>query len=206
MAMEEDPASDTRRRFRDYLLALEEERRKIHVFQRELPLCLDLVTQSTFNLISSGIRVAWLHLSLPPSFGYWNHEFIYTGRCTAIEGMKSQMDAVVGSEETVSDHGPVLEEFIPLKPSLSLCSSEEESTHAVAPVNSPKKDESERARPPTPETKKAMPDWLQSVQLWSQEPQQSCPNKVATEFLVSLYFNSALIVNRRTVRMIWKIN
>ncbi|KQJ94471.1 transcription factor NIGT1 [Brachypodium distachyon] len=140
MAMEEDPASDTRRRFRDYLLALEEERRKIHVFQRELPLCLDLVTQT-------------------------------------IEGMKSQMDAVVGSEETVSDHGPVLEEFIPLKPSLSLCSSEEESTHAVAPVNSPKKDESERARPPTPETKKAMPDWLQSVQLWSQEPQQSCPNK-----------------------------
>ena len=38
-----------RRRFRDYLLALEEERRKIHVFQRELPLCLDLVTQSTYH-------------------------------------------------------------------------------------------------------------------------------------------------------------
>jgi hypothetical protein len=36
-----------RRRCREYLLALEEERRKIQVFQRELPLCFDLVTQST---------------------------------------------------------------------------------------------------------------------------------------------------------------
>jgi hypothetical protein len=41
-------ADAVRSRFRDYLLALEEERRKIHVFQRELPLCLDLVTQSTY--------------------------------------------------------------------------------------------------------------------------------------------------------------
>jgi hypothetical protein len=40
-------ADAVRSRFRDYLLALEEERRKIHVFQRELPLCLHLVTQST---------------------------------------------------------------------------------------------------------------------------------------------------------------
>lgn len=38
-----------RRRCRDYLIALEEERRKIQVFQRELPLCLDLVTQSTLS-------------------------------------------------------------------------------------------------------------------------------------------------------------
>lgn len=124
-----------RRRFRDYLLALEEERRKIHVFQRELPLCLDLVTQT-------------------------------------IEGMRSQMDGVA-SEETVSDHGPVLEEFIPLKPSLSLCSSDDESTHAAPPVA--RKDEAE-TRPPTPETKRPMPDWLQSVQLWGQ---QSCHTKEA---------------------------
>lgn len=33
-----------------YIEALEEERRKIHVFQRELPLCLDLVTQGTYKL------------------------------------------------------------------------------------------------------------------------------------------------------------
>ncbi|EMS62450.1 Two-component response regulator ARR1 [Triticum urartu] len=140
MEMDVPPAQadrdGARRRLRDYLLALEEERRKIHVFQRELPLCLDLVTQT-------------------------------------IEGMKSQMGGAA-SEETVSDHGgPVLEEFIPLKPSLSLSSSDDEtSTHAaVAPVSNAKAE----TPPPTPETKKAMPDWLQSAQLssaWS-EPQQS---------------------------------
>ena len=92
------------------------------------------------------------------------------------------MDGVVGaSEETVSDRGggPVLEEFIPLKPSLSLSCSEEDSTHAAAATASAAgKDEADRRRPTTPETKKAMPDWLQSVQLWSQQPQQSSPNKV----------------------------
>ena len=56
MEMELPPAhadghDGARRRFRDYLLALEEERRKIHVFQRELPLCLDLVTQSTYYVV-----------------------------------------------------------------------------------------------------------------------------------------------------------
>ncbi|KAL0757627.1 hypothetical protein Bca101_095295 [Brassica carinata] len=35
-----------RERCGQYMEALEEERRKIHVFQRELPLCLDLVTQA----------------------------------------------------------------------------------------------------------------------------------------------------------------
>ncbi|KAM3392009.1 hypothetical protein ACQJBY_013249 [Aegilops geniculata] len=136
MEMEVPSAQAARRRLRDYLLALEEERRKIHVFQRELPLCLDLVTQT-------------------------------------IEGMKSQMGGAA-SEETVSDHGgPVLEEFIPLKPSMSLSSSDDETSnhHAAAPVSNAKAE----TPPPTPETKKAMPDWLQSAQLsstWS-EPQQS---------------------------------
>lgn len=32
-----------------YIKALEEERRKILVFQRELPLCLDLVTQGAYK-------------------------------------------------------------------------------------------------------------------------------------------------------------
>lgn len=161
-----------RRRCREYLLALEEERRKIQVFQRELPLCLDLVTQT-------------------------------------IEGMRSQMDSVVGaggggSEETVSDHGgPVLEEFMPLKPTgLSSSSSEDDadehdSSHhhhehraagtADDGVDVDKNDEeaapgdpetaaargssSRRRVLPQPETKKAMPDWLQSVQLWSTQQQ-----------------------------------
>lgn len=33
------------RRCQEYIDALEEERRKIQVFQRELPLCLELVSQ-----------------------------------------------------------------------------------------------------------------------------------------------------------------
>ncbi|CAN6240827.1 unnamed protein product [Urochloa humidicola] len=142
------PLHADRRRCSEYLLALEEERRKIQVFKRELPLCLQLVTQT-------------------------------------IEGMKSQMDGV-GSEETVSDHdGPVLEEFMPLKPSLSLSSEEHESAHdAAATKGIGKREDSTAETPPggqSPpmEAKKAMPDWLQSVQLWCQEPQQqpSSPRK-----------------------------
>ncbi|XP_039822443.1 transcription factor NIGT1-like [Panicum virgatum] len=124
------PRSGRRRRRREYLLALEEERRKIQVFQRELPLCLELVTQT-------------------------------------IEGMRSQVDG--GSEETVSDHGPVLEELMPLKPSLSLSiSSEEHESGAGAG----KREEAAETPPPEATKQQATPDWLRSVQLWSQEPQQ----------------------------------
>lgn len=35
-----------------YVKALEEEKQKIQVFQRELPLCLELVTQGTYLFIS----------------------------------------------------------------------------------------------------------------------------------------------------------
>jgi hypothetical protein len=82
----------------------------------------------------------------------------------AIERVKSQLDGV-GSEETVSDHGPVLEEFMPLKPSLSLSSSDEHDSARDASAGVGEKVEAAEA-------KKATPDWLQSVQLWSQEPQQ----------------------------------
>jgi hypothetical protein len=115
------------------------------------------------------------------------------------------MDSVVvGSEETVSesDHGgPVLEEFMPLKPTtLSSSSSqphyqdEHDSAHylehrrgsaatANDVVDADKDGEAvgdletaaaSSSRPlPHPETKKAMPDWLQSVQLWSNQQQPS---------------------------------
>ena len=58
--MDPPPPRSERRRRREYLLALEEERRKIQVFQRELPLCLELVTQSTSraSLSRSGRRLA----------------------------------------------------------------------------------------------------------------------------------------------------
>lgn len=110
------------------------------------------------------------------------------------------MDSVVvgSEEETVSDHGggPVLEEFMPLKPTLSSSSSEDDDDdehdssrhhqHRAAGVGDDDKKNDEASgdpetaaalassrRPllPQPETKKAMPDWLQSVQLWSNQQQ-----------------------------------
>ena len=57
------PRSGRRRRRREYLLALEEERRKIQVFQRELPLCLELVTQSTSRRVPPCLGLAGRRLS-----------------------------------------------------------------------------------------------------------------------------------------------
>jgi hypothetical protein len=37
--------------FREYVDALEKERTKIQVFERELPLCLELVTQGIYRLL-----------------------------------------------------------------------------------------------------------------------------------------------------------
>lgn len=39
------------KRCHEYVEALEEEQKKIQVFQRELPLCLELVTQGMFTYI-----------------------------------------------------------------------------------------------------------------------------------------------------------
>lgn len=72
-------------RCEDYIQALEEERRKIQVFQRELPLCLDLVTQT--------IETCKQQLS----------------GTTTDYNLRGQSEC---SEQTSS---PVFEEFIPLK-------------------------------------------------------------------------------------------
>lgn len=79
-------------------------------------------------------------------FGRWN------GGCgfAAIECVREQM----GDDESVND-APVLEEFIPLKPSLASTSSEGSSEAKKA------------AMVRRLETK---PDWLRSVQLWDQQP------------------------------------
>lgn len=127
------------------------------------------------------------------------------------------MDSVVvGSEKTVSesDHGgPVLEEFMPLKPTTLSSSSSQpqsqddhDSAHylehrraAAATANdvvdADKDGEalgdletaaaSSSRRLPHPETKRAMPDWLQSVQLWSTQQQPSAsPPQHQDELLV----------------------
>ncbi|XP_039051764.1 transcription factor HHO2-like isoform X1 [Hibiscus syriacus] len=86
------------RRGHEYAEALEEERRKIQVFQRELPLCLELVTQA--------IEACKKEIS---------------GGSTTTDYMQGQSDC---SEQTTSDV-PVLEEFIPIKKS-SDCSEEDD--------------------------------------------------------------------------------
>ncbi|XAR55840.1 hypothetical protein NMG60_11036054 [Bertholletia excelsa] len=86
-------------RCREYIEALEEERRKIQVFQRELPLSLELVTQA--------IEACKQQMS----------------GATVAECFQGQSEC---SEQT-SSGGPVLEEFIPIKRALSSDEEEEES-------------------------------------------------------------------------------
>ncbi|CAL9132158.1 unnamed protein product [Musa acuminata var. zebrina] len=99
----------------DYVRALEEERKKIQVFQRELPLCLQIVTH-------------------------------------AIDSARRQMNG----HATMSEDGPILEEFIPLKPSSS--SSEDRSVDGAAKKSGLAATRADEK-----------PDWLRSVQLWNQE-------------------------------------
>ncbi|KAH6763000.1 hypothetical protein C2S52_020433 [Perilla frutescens var. hirtella] len=87
-------------RCQDYIHSLEEERRKIQVFQRELPLCLELVTQA--------IEACKLQLS----------------GTTSEYNLNLQSEC---SEQTSSD-APVLEEFIPLKRASSQNDGEEQES------------------------------------------------------------------------------
>ncbi|XP_073147675.1 transcription factor HHO3-like [Henckelia pumila] len=101
-------------RFRDYINALEQERGKIQVFRRELPLCLELVTQA--------IAACKQQLS----------------------GTESNCNLNVQSScsEQTSSELPILEEFIPLKRVLSNDSydGEEESPKPKNDMNSKKSD------------------------------------------------------------------
>ncbi|KAK8322879.1 hypothetical protein V6Z12_A12G195300 [Gossypium hirsutum] len=100
-----------KRRYHEYVEALEEERRKIQVFQRELPLCLELVTQAIEA-----------------------HKKEMSGGSTTTDYLQGQSDC---SEQTTSDV-PVLEEFIPIKRS-SNCSEEddEQESHKSKETNVP---------------------------------------------------------------------
>ncbi|ESQ28398.1 hypothetical protein EUTSA_v10018737mg [Eutrema salsugineum] len=98
--METDHAQKMQR-CHEYVEALEEEQKKILVFQRELPLCLELVTKTieAYRKELSG---------------------------TSSEQIHGQSDC---SEQTTSFcGGPVLEEFIPIKKS-SLSQEEEDGEH-----------------------------------------------------------------------------
>lgn len=83
--------------FSDYIQALEQERRKIQVFPKELPLSLELVTQA--------IEACRQQLS----------------GTTTEYNLNGQSEC---SEQTTSTDGPVLEEFIPIKKRASSYSQE----------------------------------------------------------------------------------
>ncbi|KAJ0248033.1 Transcription factor HRS1 [Hirschfeldia incana] len=87
-----------RERCGQYIKALEEERRKINVFQRELPLCLDLVTQA----------IEACKRELPG---------------TATNHMSRQSEC---SEQTTGECRPVLEQFLTIKDSSTSNEEEEE--------------------------------------------------------------------------------
>ncbi|CAN7102185.1 unnamed protein product [Brassica rapa subsp. narinosa] len=82
----------------EYIEALEEERRKINVFQRELPLCLELVTQAieAYKKEISG---------------------------TTTDTLYGQPEC---SEQTTGECGPVLDLFLPIKQSSASTDEEEE--------------------------------------------------------------------------------
>lgn len=85
--------------FREYIEALEEERRKIQVFPKELPLSLELVTQA----------IEACRQQLSGTVGEYN--------------LNGQSEC---SEQTSMDEGHVFEEFIPIKKRVSEDSVEEE--------------------------------------------------------------------------------
>ncbi|KAI3497911.1 hypothetical protein L2E82_13888 [Cichorium intybus] len=87
-------------RCREYMEALESERKKIQVFERELPLCLELVTQAI-----EGCRQQM------------------SGSTTDYFNGQSEC-----SEQTSSE-GPILEEFIPMKRTSSVDEDDQEHRH-----------------------------------------------------------------------------
>ncbi|KAG5532502.1 hypothetical protein RHGRI_026951 [Rhododendron griersonianum] len=138
----------------EYIEALEEERRKIQVFQRELPLCLELVTQA--------IESCKQQLS-----------------GTTPERFQGQSEC---SEQT-SGEIPVLEEFMPVKRNSSCDDDEEEEEEDdEEEEESEKPTKNYNYKSIDKSSKKS--DWLKSVQLWNQTPdlppiEESSPRKVS---------------------------
>ncbi|XP_010551302.1 PREDICTED: myb family transcription factor EFM [Tarenaya hassleriana] len=124
----------------EYVEALEGEQKKIQVFQRELPLCLELVTQA--------IEACRRELS----------------GSSASEYVNGQSDC---SEQTTSEcGGHLFEEFIPIK---RRSSCEEDGEHESRKSENDG-DEKMAKSSGNDITDKKKSDWLRSVQLWNQSP------------------------------------
>ncbi|XP_022734345.1 transcription factor HHO3-like [Durio zibethinus] len=131
-----DYAQNTRR-WLEYVEALEEERRKIQVFERELPLCLELVTQA--------IEACMKEIS---------------GGSTTTDYMQGQTDC---SDHTSSDV-PVLEEFLPIKRSFN-CSEEGDELESHKSKDHDINTKEKNVVAAAADKKKS--DWLRSVRLWN---------------------------------------
>ncbi|OWM75797.1 transcription factor HHO3-like [Punica granatum] len=129
-----------------YIEALEEERRKILVFQRELPLCLELVTQA---------------------IGACKQQLSATGVATECKNNNGNGQSEC-SEQTSTEGTPVLEEFIPVKrPSKS--EEDEDEQHSHKPMKIDDESDGNKEKSSSADSKKKS-DWLRSAQLWNQTP------------------------------------
>ncbi|XP_010532126.1 PREDICTED: myb family transcription factor EFM-like [Tarenaya hassleriana] len=146
-------------RCHEYVEALEEERKKIHVFQRELPLCLELVTHA--------IEACRRELS-----------------GTSSDNMYGQSDC---SDQTTSEcagTGPVFEEFLPIK-RISSCGEDGEH-ESREPEND---GDLKIANNTGNDTDKKKSDWLRSVQLWNQSPDPPSKEAAETTLVVEVKRN-----------------
>ncbi|KAK4357574.1 hypothetical protein RND71_023184 [Anisodus tanguticus] len=159
--------TDKMQRCQQYIDALEEERRKIQVFSRELPLCLELVTQAieTYKQQLSGTTTEY--------------------------NLNAQSDECSDDEHTSIDV-PVLEEFIPLKSTFSHEDEEEEDdddydngseSHKSKTYNNNNNNTNNSTISKDNKNKKS--DWLRSVQLWNQTSDPT-PNEELTPKKVSV--------------------
>ncbi|XP_009619370.1 transcription factor HHO2-like [Nicotiana tomentosiformis] len=143
----ENNYTEKMQRCQQYIDALEEERNKIQVFSRELPLCLELVTQAidTYKQQLSGTTTEY--------------------------NLNAQSDVECSEEHTSSDV-PILEEFIPLKRTFSHENEEEDEdereSHKSKTYNISDTSCSKDNKNSDKSCKKS--DWLRSVQLWNNNP------------------------------------
>ncbi|KAK4376488.1 hypothetical protein RND71_002784 [Anisodus tanguticus] len=159
--------TDKMQRCQQYIDALEEERRKIQVFSRELPLCLELVTQAieTYKQQLSGTTTEY--------------------------NLNAQSDECSDDEHTSSDV-PVLEEFIPLKRTFSREDEEEEEdddngsgSHKSKTYNNNTTTNNNSNSTSSQDNKNKKSDWLRSVQLWNQTSDPT-PNEELTPKKISV--------------------
>lgn len=163
-----------RERCCEYIEALEEERRKINVFQRELPLCVELVTKG-INLCIQHTYALTFHLGYYEIYiyGLMLDLKILNIYILAIETYKREMSGITTdnlygqsecSEQTTGECGRVLDLFIPpiKHSSTSVEEFDDKDDHD---------DDDEHESHETDidfNDKNMKSDWLKSVQLWNQ--------------------------------------